>query len=153
MRRLAQLLIATALLSALWAPAAKADFGLKDLDVAFTDSLGAPVTGAGSHPYAWDTILALKTRFDAALNFDIPDGSPKNIVVSAPPGVIANPTITPRCTSLEFLDERCPIASQVGTTDVTYGGPDTTERSDVFNLAAPRGWRPSSASSSPTWCR
>jgi hypothetical protein len=136
MRRLARLLCATALLGALWAPSAEA-FGLKDLEVGFTDSLGAPVTEAGSHPYAWDTTLAFETRPDPGLGFEVPEGSPRTIRVSAPPGLIANPTVTPRCTTLEFLDEQCPPGSQVGVTDVTYGGPETTERLPVYNLAAP----------------
>ncbi|HWO16445.1 MAG TPA: hypothetical protein VNM89_07010, partial [Solirubrobacterales bacterium] len=139
MKRLALCLTATALALFALAPAAKADFGLKGLEVAFLDSLGAPADQAGSHPHAWDTTLALETRFDSGLGFEVPDGSAKTIRVSAPPGLIANPTTTARCTTLEFLDEVCPVGSQVGVTDVTYSQPDITERSPVFSLAAPPG--------------
>ena len=55
MRRLTLLLSGALLALALTAAPAGAAFGLKDLDVTFTDAEGAPAMEAGTHPYAVTT--------------------------------------------------------------------------------------------------
>jgi hypothetical protein len=49
---LAALIASVALLVAIAAPAAQAEFGFKHFDVEYTNEDGTPATQAGSHPYA-----------------------------------------------------------------------------------------------------
>jgi hypothetical protein len=139
MKRCLLICIAATLLSAAHVPSASADFGFDELDVTFTEEDGGLAQEAGSHPFAFTTTLGFQTKPDADLGFEVPDGSAKDLVITYLPGLAANPTAAPRCTTLEFLDENCPVASQVGVTDVTFSDPDTTGRFAVFNLTPPPG--------------
>ncbi len=126
--------------AALWMAApAQADFGLSEVDVAFTEADGSTAQQAGSHPFAWTTTVAFNPKPDPELGIDVPDGSVRDVLVYAPPGLVANPTAVPRCTTLEFLAKNCPQSSQLGVADVTYSGPDNTKRSPVYNLVPPPG--------------
>lgn len=64
----------------------------------------------------------------------------EGVTVKLPPGLYANPNLTPRCNTINFLTETCPIDTQVGLSKVRWvdtdggvGGVDTP----VFNLAPP----------------
>ena len=114
---------------------------------------GVPAVQAGSHPAELTT--KFKFNLKAGLNGEIiPDGSVKNIEVELPPGIVGNPTATPKC-SIEAFSTRnpneafglsgssCPNDSQVGVAqvEVTPGGegepvPLTL---GIYNLVAPPG--------------
>jgi len=140
MRKLLLCLAAAVAAAAIAAPAASADFGLKDLDAAFSaDAGGSTEAQAGAHPFSFATEFAFQTRDDEERGIEVPDGSTKDMTIVSVPGLAGNPSATPRCTTLEFLQQSCPAASQVGTTTLTYSEPDRTESFPVYNLTAPPG--------------
>jgi hypothetical protein len=138
MRRFLLTLTASALLAAGAAPA-QAAFDFDELDVTFTEEDGGPAMQAGSHPFAWDTTLSFETKEDEELGVEVPDGSPRDLTVAAIPGLAGNPSATPRCTTLEFLGEDCPMSSQIGVNEVIYGIPETIANVPVYNLTPPPG--------------
>jgi hypothetical protein len=132
--------LATALaLFLLAAPSAMAEFGLKDLDVTFTNQDGSPAMQAGSHPFAMTTTVAFNTRFDPDLGFEFPDEDPKDLLAAQLPGFVGNQTTVPTCSTTDFIDEKCTAATQVGVNDVTYSEPGRTESVPVYNLTPPPG--------------
>jgi hypothetical protein len=146
MRALAKLTALTALCAALYAPTSAHGFGFVGLDAGLLEEDGSAVKDAGSHPYSFTTTIGFETEPDPPLPFEVPAGSTKDLVISAPVGLAANPTATPRCATLDFLKASstgtgaCPAASQVGVTDVTVGDPGSTERGvPVYNLEPPPG--------------
>ena len=100
MKRLAvSLAIALALCAALAAPA-MAEFGLKDLDVTFTDKFGEPTTQAGSHPFEMTTTLGVNTielppSSESPGGSEIPDGEMRNLTIEQIPGLAGTPTRPP----------------------------------------------------------
>lgn len=78
MKRVLLILMATALLAAALATPASAAFGLKDLDVAFSEEDGGAAVKAGTHPFAFTTAFGLNTEEDPNIG-EVPDGSPKNV--------------------------------------------------------------------------
>jgi hypothetical protein len=138
MKRLTLTALASALALLLVAPAAQADFGLASQSVELTDSLDDPFTQAGAHPYAFVTDFSVETVPDPSLG-SAPDGNVKDLQVTLPPGLIANPTALPKCTTIEFVKKSCPASTQVGTTVVTYPEPGFTEQVSVFGLTPPFG--------------
>jgi hypothetical protein len=119
---------------------AQADFGLKDLDVTFTNQDGSPDTQAGSHPFAMSTTLAFNTAPNPTYGYDVPDGDLKDLSVAQIAGLVGDPTATQRCTSTEFFASNCPVGSQVGVTDVTLDPTHLVEKElAVYNLVAPPG--------------
>ncbi len=140
MKRLTTAFLSTALLIALAiAPSAHA-FALKDLDAAFTNQDGSVATQAGAHPFAQTTSLGLETRVEPETGVVVPDGDAKNLIVSLPPGLVGDPNAVPRCSGIEFLQEKCPPATQVGFTDVQaidFGS--VYEGIPVYSLEPPPG--------------
>jgi hypothetical protein len=80
-------------------------------------------TQAGGHP---DVTI----EFSNEISIDPETGDPcycnnlRDAKVSLPPGVIGNPHATPRCSTMEFAQDICPVDSQVGvaTADVALFG-------------------------------
>ncbi len=143
MKRSLLALIASVLGAAALAAPADAAFELKDLEVAF-EADGSPVVQAGSHPDAFVTSFAFATKEDEELDlpFEVPDGSPRDLTITAVPGLAGNPTATPRCTTLQFaagLGGECSSATQVGLTRVTFESPVTSTVAPVYNLTPPPG--------------
>jgi hypothetical protein len=143
MRQLAKTLLAACLalcaLTALAVPAQGA-FGLKEFDSTFTNEDSSPATLAGSHPHTQTVSLAFNTTTSDAFDFEVPDGSVKNLTVSLPPGFVGDPTVVTPCSSVQFVEEKCPASSQVGETDVTATGPTNVFFNEpVYSLAPPPG--------------
>ena len=64
----------------------------------------------------------------------------RDATVHFPPGLIGNPSATPKCTIADFSADDCPIDSQVGITFVTTGpGIPIQFLSAVYNLVPPPG--------------
>ena len=139
MRRAALSFLAALLALALVAPGAQAAFGLKDLDVTFADKNGSTEFLAGAHPFAMTTSLAFNTEFDADLGYEVPVGSTRDLSIAQIPGFIGNQTAVPRCTSVDFVEEECPVATQVGFSDVVVKDPGTLEHAPLYNLVPPPG--------------
>jgi hypothetical protein len=101
MRKLLAALLSTALLAALAAAPASADFGLNGLDLAFTDSEGNPAMEAGTHPFAMRTTFNVNEKEVEGKRFV--DGAIRGLDITFPAGFIGNPTAVPRCETIDFL--------------------------------------------------
>jgi len=129
MRRLALALSVAALVLTASAPApAQAAFGLKGLDLTFTDATGAPSMQAGSHPFAATNSVAAEET--------------KDIAITYPPGLVGDQTALPRCPIAQFLSGylgECPNSTAIGVADVEYGQPGLFDRDPVYSLAPSPG--------------
>jgi hypothetical protein len=137
MKRLALILTTAALGALAIAPAAQAEFGFSELDSTFTDKDGSSVTQAGAHPFGQTVTVGFNTV--PGPKFELPAGSPKDLTVSLPPGLVGNPTAAPRCSSVDFIEEQCPAATQVGFNDVVVIEPIAPDRVPVYSLVPPKG--------------
>jgi hypothetical protein len=118
-------------------------FGLNNLFGWFSNADGTMDTQAGSHPYAMTFGFNLNS-----VEHHPAGGSPRNIKLKLPPGVIGDPHAVPQCTRQQFLSVLtggCPPDTQVG---VDYPGtdPEAEEawgsfqlRFAVYNLVPPPG--------------
>lgn len=123
---------------------AQADFGMKNLDVSFSGEDGAPAMQAGSHPFAMQTEIDFNTVPDPE-HGEIPDQAAKEIDIDLPPGLVAEPDATPRCSGVVFVESvtpglpRCPNDSVVGKTLLEINNPGETFEFPVYNLTPPPG--------------
>jgi hypothetical protein len=119
-----------------------APFALTSFDSSATNADGSTDTQAGSHPFQLTTSLNLTTKLDPSGNAE-PSSSLKTVDVALPPGMIGDPTATPRCphAQLNSLFLSCPADSQVGV--VTILGTGLFGRADgtrpVYNMVPPPG--------------
>ncbi len=96
-------------------------------------SSGLSTTQAGAHP-------DFTTSFLLTVKEGLPYGLTRNVTVTLPPGLVANPQAFPKCTQLEFgtdaFESKCPQDAQVGVTDITVGGKinKTFVDSPVYNM-------------------
>lgn len=126
---------------------AMAEFGVAKFKIAASNEDGTPDLQAGSHPYALTTTFELNvpTVPGKALEGDV-----KDLDVQLPPGLVGNPTATPRCTDREFTaiennrGETCPLDTAIGV-ETTYLTAVTEEEllipfsTPVYNLVPPKG--------------
>jgi hypothetical protein len=149
MKRLTSILAAAIVLAFTVAPAAQADFGLKNFDVTYNNEDGSPATQAGSHPFAVRARFEVNTRFDALYGQDVADGELKDLRVKFPAGFIGSPLATPKCDTTDFLTlnqetERpdCPDSTAVGATRAQIIQPvsgDSGFAAPVYSLEPPPG--------------
>ncbi len=122
--------------------AAQAEFGLHDFDVTFTNEDGSPAIQAGSHPYAMTTSFKLNTHVDPHFGI-VPDGEMRTLRFEQIPGLVGEPTATPRCSTAEFLSHEiggdfCDDDTAVGRVSVVHTVSDNApEDAAVFNLVPP----------------
>lgn len=146
MKRFAVVLAAFALAALLLSASAGAAFSIKSFDVTYEEKDGSDATQAGSHPYAMTSDINFSTKDDGKGKL-IPDGSPKDLTVSLPPGLVGDRDAVPRCADVDFLlvdadheFSNCPNESVVGVLRVRI--PGETSGGDVgpaFNLTPPPG--------------
>jgi hypothetical protein len=130
------------LASALWAPAASAEFGPTRFDVTFTNEDGSPATQAGSHPFAVTTTFELAHTgefFEAK-----PDGNLKDLITELVDGLAGDATAMPQCDIVDFLNlthgigsvPHCADATAVGAVgaNVVTPPPSLYIISSIFNL-------------------
>ena len=119
MKRSATILLAAPALALLAAaPATAADFGLKELDVTFTNEDGSAATQAGSHPFAMTTTLDFNTEQQGSAKRS-PTTKSRTSTIGQSPGLVGNPTAVPRCSTADFVTSvegraSCPDATAVG---------------------------------------
>ena len=120
---------------------ASASFGLKDLDVTFTDEAGAPVSQAGAHPFAMSTNIDINTKPEPAFPEIgvVPDGEAKDLTVHLIEGFGGNPSVAPPCSTVDFIERRCARSAIVGMVRLVVGDPNTIEVVPVYNLTPPPG--------------
>jgi hypothetical protein len=138
---------------------ANAGFGIQGFSVAFLNKDDTPDTQAGSHPYEMVTSVFFNTEIvpmlayaDSPYGFR-PVGTPKDIAVTLPPGLVGNPNATAKkCTLAELgegtwdnaedqqggFDTGCPHEARVGELylqTLGYGSGYWT----LNNMVPPRG--------------
>ena len=141
MKRLACTLLSICLFVLAFASPAQAAFGINNFKLSFTEADGTPAP-AGSHPFAFTTSLGSDLNEEL-----IPEGWLKDILVEAVPGLVADTTAYPRCTSAEFLarnpegggEPLCSLATQVGIVAVSADTAGAWETHPIYNLAPPPG--------------
>ncbi|MHB1538788.1 MAG: hypothetical protein ACYCUM_10415 [Solirubrobacteraceae bacterium] len=104
---------------------------------------------AGSHPFAFTTLLAFNATLNKAETCEEfagcanPVGDPKDIEVPLPAGLVGNPTDVPHCTQAQFHQQgaaQCPADSQVGAMYLHfYGSGTATQYAPVYNIEPPPG--------------
>ena len=113
------------------------------------DAAGNDFTEAGGHPDSAATSLRFNTKFnDPALSSEpftawnslaVPNGTLKDTVVEAPPGLIGDPTVVPTCADTEKLsDDSCPAESQVGVIFFDQKSAMGNRASAIYNMARPK---------------
>jgi hypothetical protein len=102
-KRLAGALLASLCLGLLAAAPSSAEFGLRAVDVTFSEEGGAPSMEAGAHPFQMTTSTAFNTLL-APNGTELPDQQPKDLIAELPLGLIGNPRATPRCSAPDFID-------------------------------------------------
>jgi hypothetical protein len=122
--------------------AASASFRVAGWDGWFSNADGTLDSQAGSHPYAFTTVLDFPTVLkegEAGEKFLLnAGGEPRNLVVNLPPGLVGNPRAVPQCTRQQLNALKCPNASQIGNLTVEFAQASfVTVR--VFNLVPPPG--------------
>ena len=121
---------------------AGAAFGLSQFDVTFTNQDGSPATQAGSHPYAMTTTVVLNSKVDSKQK-TIPAGEAKDLILGQVPGLVGDPTATPRCDTVAFVSHEvghtslCSVNTVTGVANVHVGG--LVFEVPVYNLAPPPG--------------
>ena len=100
-------------------------FGLNAVEFSTLNQNGTPDFQAGSHPYELTTTFMLNEAEPLA-NGEFKPSSLKDVTAELPPGVIGNPTATPRCSPEEFAEATsrdvpaCPESSVVGYADTFW---------------------------------
>jgi hypothetical protein len=103
------------------APGARAGFGIVPetfLSQAINED-SSPDAQAASHPFALNTAFSFNTTLDSEGGV-IQDGSPKDIDVQLPPGMVGDPTGIETCTQAQLFLVKCPVSSQVGVAHLTF---------------------------------
>jgi hypothetical protein len=120
---------------------APAVFGVAGWDGWFSNASGTLDTQVGSHPYAMTFNIVPPTEVSHSVTQEGESVSaggkePRDITVSLPPGLVGNPSATPRCTHQQLTGDACPAGSQVGlATAIGQVGAGLTAR--LFNMVGP----------------
>jgi hypothetical protein len=102
-------------------------FGLESFKVELLDEEGQPYTQAGGHPFKMVVGFNLNTTASLA------DGNLKDVETELPPGLVGNPTATPRCTHADLEANECSAAAQVGILEIDYA----IEHSEIDRFVEP----------------
>jgi hypothetical protein len=66
-----------------------------------------------------DDTAGAHSDFTQHIEFTAPGDDVKNLIVHLPPGLVGDPTATPKCTVAQLNSDSCPADTQVGTTTTT----------------------------------
>ena len=133
------------------ASSAAASFGIAAVDGSTTAGPeGGSFTQAGGHPYAISTTIELNshvTNESIPSPKDSPDADVKDIFADLPPGLMANPTPLPQCSTEQLEDLQtlglgefrpdCPVSTQVGVIYLDDGG--YWMPMSLYNMTPPAG--------------
>ena len=121
-------------------------FGVHAATFELLDNKGAPFTEAGGHPYELRTGFAVNLSenvggepfSEGSHREELPTGNIRTVITDLPPGVIGNPSATPKCTRSEVISFRCSDAAQVGALfAVEAASGEVVE--GIYNLVPPKG--------------
>jgi hypothetical protein len=113
--------------------------GTEGLRAFFTDEGGAEVTQAGAHPYIQKIDLGFPSvpkELDGAAPLPA-GGGIRDVFATLPPGMVVNPSATPRCreSELESKVQGCPADTQVGIVRLTLGiAAISSSASPLYNM-------------------
>jgi hypothetical protein len=134
-----RLLIAAALAVSALAFAVSSATAADEFEKYALESVSASLTStqAGAH-------ADLTTTFKLSEKEEAPYAQTRDIEVKVPPGMTGNPQGIPRCSVEDFgnrpEESKCPLASQVGLTEVTVGGRTKgTFPEPIYNMEPPAG--------------
>jgi hypothetical protein len=123
---------------------ASAAFGISSVGGYLHDAEGGPLLRAGAHPDL-DFTIDLNTTKEPG-GEELPDGNPKDIYLTLPPGLIGNPAATPKCTHGELVELNnvadCDPSTQIGiATVINYVGGGSKGETPVplYNVVPPKG--------------
>jgi hypothetical protein len=119
------------LLTAPSPPSARAAFGFESLSSTF--GVGGGASGpllAGSHPESWTTTFALNAAGPPEERY--PDGALKDLRVELPTGLVALPTLLPKCSRTDFTENACPASTAVGS--IEFASPESPAPAMLFLL-------------------
>ncbi len=126
----------------------EAPFGFSGFDAWLTNADGTADTQAGSHPYEMTVVFSVNGRGNGGF-VEVPaGGETQQLVVNLPPGIVGDPTATPRCSRRQFDGETgfgepheeeptCPALTQVGMDESIAQGLNVSFK--VYNLVPPPG--------------
>ncbi len=121
----------------------EAPFGFSGFDAWLTNADGTTDTQAGSHPYEMTVAFAVNGRGHGFFEEVPAGGETQQVVVNLPPGIVGDPTATPRCTRRQFDGETeseeptCPASTQIGMDESIVQGVHVSFK--VYNLVPPPG--------------
>ena len=150
MRRVILIAMVAALGTMAWTSSANAEFGLKHVDVQFSNGNGSAALQAGSHPFSMAVRLDVNSS-PVPGDKELPDGEVKDLVIDLPAGFVGDPFAVQRCTAVDFfsiggnLRASCPDATALGIAAVKADFEPLPEGSEeflhvpVFNLVPPPG--------------
>jgi hypothetical protein len=119
-----------------------ATFGIASFQVSATDEHGAPVTQAGSHPWALTTSFQLNETATRLGETHAVGANMKDVVTDLPPGIVGDVDALPRCTRYEVLVETCSPAAQIGMLYVRQhaaGDGEENNAAPLYNVVPPAG--------------
>jgi hypothetical protein len=123
-------------------------FGIESLSLASEQANGRPFTQAGGRPYQLTTKIVLNISYVQRSGEGTGDAELKDVHVSLPPGLVGDPTATPRCPQELEEARKCPVDSQIGVIGVRLVGDAQRGASSakeepllkpLFNLVPPAG--------------
>jgi hypothetical protein len=129
-------------------------FGVDAFDAQVSDAAGGPYTQAGGHPFEASTSIDFNTVENPVFDELVPGagvGWPaeptRDVTVDLPPGFIANPSATAKCTAGDLAGtggitprSGCPPTAQVGTALIRVngvGGLNVVGPVAVYNIVPP----------------
>ncbi len=123
----------------------EAPFGFSGFDAWLTNADGTTDTQAGSHPYEMTVAFAVNGIGHGVLAEVPARGETQQVVVNLPPGIVGDPTATPRCSRRQFDGESesneeepsCPASTQIGVDESIVEGLHVSFK--VYNLVPPAG--------------
>ncbi len=132
-----------ATLLALVPASASAAFGISEFDGSLAEADGSPAVQAGGHPYEITTHVRFNTV--GAAGEELPDESPKDLIIRLPAGLVGNPTAVPRCSEQDMsgfgAETHCPANTQIGVValEVNFLGSVEEQEYALYNMEVPPG--------------
>ncbi len=147
-KRLALSLALASVMALALASQASAAFNITGFDTTYAEEDKSPATEAGSHPWEMTTKVEFSTKPDPKNpGREIGEGSPKNLIVELPAGLVGNRDAVPHCSNADFLVKEfvegnefpvshCPNDTAIGVLRVLAPGESLEEPEPGTNLTA-----------------
>jgi|GEM_PF-401624 len=127
-------------------------FGIHGTSFEVIDEAGRPFTQAAGHPYELRTAFSINWSENVGgarlVGGDHPEEAPtgnlRNVINELPPGLIGNPSATPKCTRAQVIKYKCSGADQVGRITINEAaasgeGFNGEFPAAIYNVVPPKG--------------